>query len=164
MGKLIVVKDDGVSGNDKHAVTGQATNPSPPPPPTVPYGGIGTYAYKGGMTDGLSTFVKIGGQAVALVTSQSSLNSGETGATGGHYAPAGSDLTPPTPVAIPASLSFLPVVIGVGLPNASAGSALVTIGGVKVLLDGDKIDTCDNTGSANSTVTASGQSFVSCSA
>jgi hypothetical protein len=55
-------------------------------------------------------------------------------------------------------------VIGTGVPNAAAGSALLTVGGVKVLLDGDKIDTCDGTGSkGNSNVTAAGQSFVSCS-
>jgi hypothetical protein len=55
-------------------------------------------------------------------------------------------------------------VIGTGVPNTSAGSALLTIGGTKVLLDGDKIDTCDGTGGkGNSTVSAAGQSFVSCS-
>ena len=50
------------------------------------------------------------------------------------------------------------------MPNAAAGSSLLTVGGAKVLLDGDKIDTCDGLGvKANSTVTAMGQSFVSCS-
>jgi hypothetical protein len=100
---------------------------------------------------------------VALVTSKSSLNPGETAPpTGGHSGPAGSSFLPPTPVPIAISLSITDV-IGTGIPNASAGSSLLSIGGVKVLLDGDKIDTCDGLGTpANSTVTASGQSFVKC--
>lgn len=164
MGKLAVVKDDSVQGTDKHNVAGNATNPAPPPPPTVPYVGIGSYVYKGKMTDGLSTFVTFGGKPVALVTSKSSLNPGETAPSGGHGGPSGSNLTPPAPVAIPATLSIKDT-IGTGVPNAAAGSALLTIGGVKVLLDGDKIDTCDGLSiPANSTVTASGQSLVKCSA
>ena len=35
MGKLVVVKGDPVSGTDQHNVSGQATNPSPPPPTGV---------------------------------------------------------------------------------------------------------------------------------
>jgi hypothetical protein len=55
--------------------------------------------------------------------------------------------------------------IGTGVPNTGAGSTFVTIGGTKVLLDGDKIDTCDGLSvPANSTVTAEGQDFVNCSA
>jgi hypothetical protein len=162
MGKLVVVQGDAVKGTDTHTVAGSATNPAAPPP-TLPYAGTGSYTYNGAMTQALSTLVKIGGQPVALETSQSSLNPGEL--TGGGHAPAaGSDFIPPTPAPIPATLAFLPPIQGIGIPNAASGSALLTIGGVKVLLDGDKIDTCDGTGSANSTVTASGQSFVSCSA
>ena len=163
MGKLVVVQGDAVHGTDKHNVTGNATNPAPPPP-TVPYTGVGSYAYTGKVTDSLDTFLKIGGKPVALTTSKSSLNPGEAAPpAGGHSGPAGSGFTPPTPVLIAASLSITDV-IGTGVPNAAAGSALLTIGGVKVLLDGDKIDTCDGLGiPANSTVTAAGQSFVSCS-
>jgi uncharacterized Zn-binding protein involved in type VI secretion len=153
MGKLIVVQNDAVQGTDKHPVAGSATNPAAPPP-TVPYAGTGDYQYSGKMTVLLSTFVTIGGVPVALVTSQSSLD------PGAHLAPSGSNFTPPTPVPIPATLNFVPPVVGIGVPNAASGSALLTVGGVKVLLDGDKIDTCDGTGSANSTVTASGQTFV----
>jgi len=164
MGKLMVVQDDPVQGTDKHNVSGNATNPSAPPP-TVPYTGVGSYVYAGKMTDSLSTFVKIGGTPVALVTSKSSLNPGETAPpTGGHSAPTGSGFTPPSPAPIPLSLSITDV-IGTGVPNSAAGSALLTIGGIKVLLDGDKIDTCDGLGTTgNSTVTAVGQAFVSCSA
>jgi uncharacterized Zn-binding protein involved in type VI secretion len=133
--------------------------------------GIGSYKYNGSMTDSLSTFVQIGGKPVALVTSKSSLNPRETAPpTGGHSGPAGSGFTPgagsvattPSPLGPP--LLRITDVVGTGVPNAAAGSAPLTIGGVKVLLDGDKIDTCDGTGSkGNSNVTAGGQSFVSCS-
>jgi len=158
MGKLIVVKGDAVQGTDIHTVAGNATNPAAPPP-TVPYAGSANFSYKGAMTQALATFVTIGGVPVALTTSQSSLNPGEL-ASGGHAPASGSSFVPPTPVPIPNTLAFAPAVHGVGVPNAASGSALMTIGGVKVLLDGDKIDTCDGTGSANSTVTASGQSLV----
>jgi uncharacterized Zn-binding protein involved in type VI secretion len=162
MGKLVVVQNDAVQGTDTHNVSGNATNPGPPPP-TVPYVGTGKYVYTGKMTDSLSTFVKIGGKPAALVTSKSSLNPGETAPSGGHGGPSGSAFVPPAPVPIPATLAITDV-IGTGVPNASAGSALLTIGGTKALLDGDKIDTCDGAGGkANSTVTAAGQSFVSCS-
>ena len=166
MGKMVGVEGDAVRGTDKHNVSGNATNPSPPPaPPTVPYAGVGSYTYTGKMTDSLSTFVKIAGKPVALVTSKSSLNPTETvPPAGGHSGPAGSGFTPPTPAPIPLTLSITDT-IGTGIPNAAAGSALLTVGGVKVLLDGDKIDTCDGLHiPANSTVAASGQSFVSCSA
>jgi hypothetical protein len=162
MGKLVVVRGDTVAGADKHNVSGMATNP--PPPPTVPYTGVGSYKYAGSMTDGLSTFVRIGGKPAALVTSKSSLDPGETvPPTGGHSGPAGSGFVPPTPPPIPSTLMITDQ-IGIGVPNASAGSALLSVGGTKVLLDGDQMDTCDGTGGkANSTVTAVGQSFVSCS-
>lgn len=159
MGKLLVVQGDAVSGTDTHTIAGFFKAGSPPPP----YSGTGDYTYNGKITDGLSTFVKIGGKAVALVTSTSSLNSGETSKGGGHSPESGlpSKYVPPGPDT--STLQFVPPIKGVGVPNAAAGSALLTLGGVKVLLDTDKIDTCDGTGSANSTVTASGQSFVNCS-
>ncbi len=166
MGKMVVVKGDAVSGTDKHTVSGVVPNP-PPPGTTVPCTGTGSYTYNGAITSGLSTFVKIGGIPAALETSKSSLNPTETGPSGGHFALTGKNLalTPPgVPPNTPLSLAFMPAIVGVGVPNAASGSALLTVGGVKVLLDGDKMDTCDNTLSANSTVTASGQSFVSCSA
>jgi uncharacterized Zn-binding protein involved in type VI secretion len=163
MSKLVVVKSDAVQGTDTHNVSGNATNPAAPPP-TVPYTGTGRFQYLGSMTDGLSSFVKIGGKPVALVTSESSLNPGESSPPGGHHSgPQGSSFVPPTPAPIPLSLSITDP-IGTGVPNSGAGSAVLTIGGVKVLLDGDKIDTCDGAGGkANSTVTASGQAFVKCS-
>jgi hypothetical protein len=163
MGKLIVVQGDAVQGTDKHNISGTATNPAAPPP-TVPYVGVGSYVYKGKMTNNLSSLVTIGGNPVALVTSMSSLNPGETAPpAGGHSGPAGKGFTPAAPAPIATTLAITDV-IGIGVPNASAGSALLMIGGVKVLLDNDKIDTCDGLGNkANSNVTASGQSFVSCS-
>jgi hypothetical protein len=159
MGKLIVVQGDPVKGTDKHNVTGNATNPAAPPP-TVTYTGVGDFEYDGTLVNGLSTFAKIGGKPAALVSSQSQLD-----ATGqvNHTGPKGSNFQPPTPVPLPATLSITDT-IGTGTPSAGAGSAFVTIGSVKVLLDGDKIDTCDGLSTpGNSTVTAGGQSFVSCS-
>lgn len=169
MAKLVIVESDKVQGTDKHNVSGQATKPVPPPPPTTPYTGVGSYEYDGKMTDALSTFVKIGGKAVALVTSKSSLNPGETAPpTGKHSGPAGSNLTPPAPPGILPIIAISLVIndtIGTGVPNAAAGSALLTIDRVKVLLDNDKIDTCDGLGiPANSTVAASEQNLVKCSA
>jgi uncharacterized Zn-binding protein involved in type VI secretion len=159
MGKPVIVQGDSVKGKDKHKVTG----PAVPPPPGSTFSGTGDYQYVGGMTGNLSTFVKINGKPIALVTSQSSLNAGQTALGGGHNAASGTNFFPQSPVPVPASLNFVPPIVGTGVPNAAAGSSLLTIGGTKVLLDGDKIDTCDGTGAANSTVTATGQSFVSCS-
>lgn len=163
MAKLVVVQNDKVEGTDKHNVSGNATNPAPPPP-TVPYTGIGDFDYKGKMTDGLSDFVSIGGKPVATVDSKSSLNPGQTALGGGHHPTGGKNWLPPQPVPIPTSLSILDPV-GEGRPSAVSGSAFVSVGGKKLLLDGDKIDTCDGLAvPMNSTVTAEGQSFVSCSA
>jgi hypothetical protein len=160
MAKLVIVMGDDVKGTDRHNVSGKAT----PPPPGAVYTGIGSYKYAGAMTDGLSTFVTVDGKAIALVTSKSSLNPGETAPGGGHVGQAGTDFVPPAPAPILDPTLLITDPIGTGIPNAGAGSGLLTIGGVKVLLDGDKIDTCDGTGhTANSTVTAAGQSFVSCS-
>jgi hypothetical protein len=161
MGKLVVVKGDPVSGTDKHNVSGQATNPSPPPP-TVPYTGVADFKYDGAVTGQLSDFVRIGGVPLALVTSHSALNPGEdTSPTGKHSGPQGTNFVPPTPVPVASSLSITDTPLGTGVPNAGAGSALLTVNGVKVLLDADKIDTCSGVGaSADSTVTAQGQDFV----
>jgi hypothetical protein len=156
MGKLVVVKGDAVQGTDTHTVTWVS-----PPPASATVPGTADYQYAGNITAMLSTFVTMGGQPVALVSSQSSL---KPGAAGGHLPLLGTDLKPPAPPATPGSLVLVPPIIGVGKPNSASGSSLLTVGKVKVLLDGDKMDTCDGTGSANSTVTASGQNFVKCSA
>jgi hypothetical protein len=168
MGRLVVLQGDPVSGTDTHQVSGMATNPAPPPA-TVPYTGRGDYQYNGAVTRQLSDFVSIGGVPVALVTSQSTLNPGEdTPPTGKHTGPQGSKFVPPgnppvpgALVPIPSSLSITDTPLGTGVPNAGAGSALLTVGGVKVLLDTDKIDTCSGVGAkADSTVAAAAQSFV----
>src|SRR5262245_46676941 len=131
MAKLIVVEGDPVQGTDTHNVAGLGPNPAAPPP-TAPYIGTGRYQYVGKMTDSLSTFVKIGGKPVALVTSKSSLNPGETAPpAGGHSGPAGSGFvagagsTALTPTPITLSITDP---IGTGVPNAGAGSSLLTIG------------------------------------
>lgn len=163
MGKKIVVENDKVEGKDKHNVAGNATNPAAPPP-TIPYKGIGMFDYVGKMTDQLSDFVKIGGKAVALKTSKSSLNPGESAA--GKHAPLnGKNWLPPTPAPLVPTLKITDAV-GEGRPSQTSGSAFVTINSIPVLLDGDKIDTCDGVVPAmnmNSTVTAGNQDFVSCS-
>lgn len=169
MGKLVVVENDKVEGKDTHNVAGTGPNPAQPPvPPQVAFSGTGRFDYKGKMTDRLSDFVKIGGKPVALVTSRSSLNPGESAPGGGHHGASGSSFVPgagsmaPTPTAPTLSITD---VIGEGKPSATAGSTFVKVGGDKVLLDGDKIDTCDGLSvPMNSAVTSGGQSFVSCSA
>jgi hypothetical protein len=158
MNKLVVVANDKVEGTDKHKVSGQMSSGSPPPP----YSGVGDFDYVGKMTDGLSDFVRVDGQPVALVSSQSSLDPGEdVSPTGRHSGPMGSNFVPSGPN--PATLTITDPV-GAGDPNAAAGSTFVSVDGDAVLLDGDAIDTCDGTGMpANSTVTAENQDFVSCS-
>jgi uncharacterized Zn-binding protein involved in type VI secretion len=158
MGRFIVVKDDKVEGTDNHKVTGQVTTPSGP----VSYAGTGDFAYVGKMTDELSDFVKINGKPVALKSSKSSLNEGESGSSGKHYGPNGEKFTAPEPD--PSSLSIIDNPIGEGTPSGSSGSSFVKVGATAVLLDGDKIDTCGGSkGMKNSTVTAENQGFVSCS-
>jgi len=162
MGKLVVVKGDPVSGTDKHNVTGLAI----PPPPNSPYTGVGDFAYNGAITGQLSDFVTIGAVPVALVTSRSTLNTGEDiPPAGKHSGPQGTNFFPSTPAPDtstgPPFLSITDTPLGTGVPNAGAGSALLTVGGVKVLLDADEIDTCSGVGAkAGSTVTAQGQGFV----
>lgn len=160
MGTLVVVEQDPVVGTDKHNVAGAAT----PPPPGAPYAGIGDYDYTGSMTDQLADFLTIGGKPVVVVTSESSLDPGETiPPAGGHSGPAGSNFVPPSPAPVLPSLSITEPV-GTGTPSANAGSSFVTAGGSAVLLDGDSIDTCDGLSvPMNSTVSAIGQDFVSCS-
>jgi hypothetical protein len=170
MGKLVVVKGDPVSGTDRHNVSGSASIQSPPS--TVPYIGAGDFAYNGAITGQLSDFVTIGGVPVALATSRSTLNTGEdTPPAGKHSGPQGTNFVPPppppppptpgTPIPIPNTLSITDTPLGTGVPNAGAGSALLTVGGAKVLLDADKIDTCSGVGAkADSAVTAQGQDFV----
>jgi hypothetical protein len=161
MGKLVVVKGDPVSGTDTHNASGQATNPSPPPP-TVAYTGTADFQYDGAVTGQLSDFVRIGGVPVALVTSRSTLNPGEdTAPSGKHSGPQGRNFVPTAPVPVASTMSITDTPLGTGVPNAGAGSAVLTVGGVKVLRDADKIDTCSGVGKkAGSTVTAQGQDFV----
>jgi hypothetical protein len=160
MGRLVVVRGDPVSGTDTHNVSGM-TGSSPP----VAYTGVGDYTYTGSVTDALSDFVTVGGVPVALVTSKSSLDPGQTvPPSGGHSGPAGSNFVPPAPAPNPVTLSIVDSPLGTGVPNAGAGSGVLTVGGVKVLLDADEIDTCSGVGApAGSTVTAQGQDFVTCS-
>ncbi len=165
MGTLIVVDGDKVEGTDMHSVSGDATNPAAPsPPPTVPYVGVAYFDYKGKMTDELSDFVNIGGEAVAVFASKSSLDPGEDAPPAGkHSGPQGSNFIPPAPVPIPPTLS-IDDPVGEGVPSATAGSSFVSINGSAVLLDGDSIDTCDGLSiPMNSTVTAENQDFASCS-
>jgi uncharacterized Zn-binding protein involved in type VI secretion len=157
----LVVEGDPVQGTDKHTVMGQAKNPSPPPP-TVPYQGVGSFTYEGAMRERLSDLVRIDGAPVALTTSKSRLNVGEdVPLTGRHSGAKGSGFDPAEPAPITDALLKITDPIGEGAPSADAGSGLVSVGGHPVLLDGDAIDTCDGLGgTANSTVTSSTQDFV----
>ena len=110
---------------------------------------------------------KIDGRPVALKSSRSSLNPGETAPPAGkHSGPAVKNPTPslstPVTATVPSLKSDDPV--GEGKPSASAGSVFVKVAGTAVLLDDDKIDTCDGFSvPMNSKVTAEKQDFVSCS-
>ncbi len=160
MPKLIVVENDKVEGTDTHNVSGNATSPAPA---TVPFVGTASFDYVGKMTDQLSDFVKIDGKPVALTSSKSSLNPGEA-ASGKHAGLNGKNFQPAAPnTPIPPSMSITDPV-GEGRPSATAGSSFVTVDSTPVLLDADKIDTCDGLSvPMNSTVTAENQSFVNCS-
>jgi hypothetical protein len=152
MGTLVTVEGDPVTGTDTHAVTGTFPNGNP-------YSGTGDFTYAGSITGGLCDFVRVGGKPLALVTSTSTLDPGEAGTR--HNALNGSNYNPST---IPPALLFAPPIVGDGAPSAGVGSSFVAAGGVKVLLDGDDIDTCNIPGGkASSTVAAQGQDFVSCS-
>ena len=106
MGKLIVVQDDKVEGTDKHNVSGDATNPSPPPL-TIPYVGVADFDYKGKITDDLSDFTSIERTAVAVVDSKSTLEPGEDSPPAGkHSGPLGSNFVPPAPVPIMHTSTF----------------------------------------------------------
>ncbi|MFG1643357.1 hypothetical protein ACGFMK_23935 [Amycolatopsis sp. NPDC049252] len=154
MGKLVVVEGDPVTGNDIHHVSGTDSQGHP-------YLGTGKFAYNGSVTARLSDFVSIGGTPVALVASGSSLGSAET-ATGGHGPLSGSEFSAPGP-APNSPVTFLDVPLGAGAPSSGAGSGLLTVGGVKVLLDGDGFDTCGPAPTtAASSVAAQGQDFVTC--
>jgi len=165
MGTLIVVDGDKVEGTDKHNISGSGTDPSIPGPNT--FSGIADFDYKGSMTDELSDFVSIGGKALALVSSKSSLDPGEDSA-GGHSATSAKSIVAiPPPTITPGTETATSITdsIGEGTPSAGMGSTFVKAGGTAVLLDGDSIDTCDGLMiPMNSSVTASEQDFVSCSA
>ncbi len=165
MAKLVVINQDTVEGTDRHNVSGDATNPaSPPGPPTIPYVGVAEFDYKGKMTDDLSDFVTIGGEAVAIVDSKSSLDPGEdVPPAGKHSGPQGSSFLPPVPAPIAPTIG-IDDPVGEGTPSAISGSSFVSVGGSAILLDGDSIDTCDGLSiPMNSSVTAENQDFVSCS-
>lgn len=161
MGKLVVTKGDPVKGTDTHKVFGSTTTS---PPTTSMW--TGEFTYQGSITEDLSALVTIGGRRVALVTSRSTLDPGEdVPPTGGHSGPKGQNFQPLTPAPQVPTLGITDVPLGTGRPNAAAGSALVTVNGDKVLLDGDPMDTCSGIGAtAGSKVTARNQSFVTCSA
>ena len=153
MAKLVVVKGNPVEGTDTHNVTGSIGN--------SPYTGTGDYKYHGSVTDKLSGLVTIAGTPVALVTSRSSLNPGEDTPAGAHGGPQGSNFNP---AGTPSPVSIIDTPLGTGVPSSGAGSGVLTVNGVKVLLDGDKLDTCGPTPTkAASAVTAQGQDFVTCS-
>jgi uncharacterized Zn-binding protein involved in type VI secretion len=166
MGKLIIVENDKVEGTDKHNVQGPGTTTTTPPSQAT-YIGVGDFDYAGKMTDQLSDFVKIAGKPVALKSSKSSLNPGESTPTAGkHSGPMGKNLVPPdTGPIIPTKPSLqITDPVGDGNPSASSGSSFVKVNSTAILLDGDKIDTCDGLSiPMNSTVTAEKQDFVSCS-
>jgi hypothetical protein len=155
MAKLVVVRNDPVDGTDTHPVTGQ-TNTNPP----ATYAGTGEYGYQGAVTEGLSDFVTVGGAAVALVTSTSTLRQDGTSA---HEAASGKNFTAPPPIT--STLEFVSSKgVGDGTPSEGAGSTLLTAGGQKVLLHGDSFDTCGiDGGKASSTVAADGQDLLTCS-
>jgi hypothetical protein len=166
MGKRIVVENDKVEGTDKHNLSGPGVTPPPASSPTT-YTGVGSFDYAGKMTDQLSDFVKIDGKPVALKDSKSSLNPGESAPPAGkHSGPAVKNPLPPLTAPIIATVPALKIddAVGEGRPSATAGSAFVKVGSTAVLLDADKIDTCDGLGiPMNSTVTSEKQDFVSCS-
>ena len=161
MSRLVIVENDPVRGTDTHNVTG--VDSSAPP---NPYTGTGDFDYEGAMTERLVDFVRIAGMPVAVVSSGSRLNKGQDAPpVGKHSGPMGSNFTPAAPAPNTATLVITDAQLGAGVPNAGAGSVLLTIGGVKVLLGTDEIDTCSGVGAtAGSTVTATGQDFVTCSA
>lgn len=167
MGKLVVVENDKVEGTDKHNLTGPGNTVPPPPPVPATYVGVGSFDYVGKMTDQLSDFVKIDGKPVAVKTSKSSLNPGETAPPAGkHSGPAVKNPVQPLDAPIKAIVPSLQITdpVGEGKPSGIAGSKFVKIASTAVLLDADKIDTCDGLSiPMNSTVTAENQSFVSCS-
>lgn len=166
MGKLIVVENDKVEGKDKHNIAGGGTTTSAPPS-GCPYKGIATFDYVGKMTGQLSDFVKIGGKPVAVKTSTSSLDPGESAPSGKHGGPQASSPLPPiaSPCNVPAAALSITDPVGTGKPSSTAGSSFVKIASVAVLLDSDKIDTCDGLSiPMNSTVTAEKQDFLKCSA
>jgi hypothetical protein len=166
MGRLVVLKGDPVNGTDTHNVTGTGPGQNSS---SDPFTGTGDYTYTGAITDRLSDFATVNGIPIALVTSGSSLDPGEaTPPTGGHSGPKASKFTPakgcPVAAPDPSTTAVITDAVGPGTPNSGAGSALLTVGGTKVLLDSDAIDTCSGTGQkADSKVTAQGQELVTCS-
>lgn len=170
MGKRIIVENDKVEGTDTHNVAGDAINPAAPPP-SIPGTWTAQFDYAGKITGQLSDFVKIKGIPVALKNSESALNPGEDAAPNGkHSGPQGKSFTPvPPTTTLPFEATKLVSLqitdpVGEGKPSATAGSRFVSVGGIAVLLDQDKMDTCDGLSNPmNSAVTSGNQDFVSCS-
>ena len=147
MAKIVVARDK-VDGADKHQVNITVSG--------NPAVGVGDYDYKGEVSTGLSDFVSVDGTFVGLVSSGSKLRSDGVSA---HAAPGATSVTP-TPDGAPVSF-VVPAGVGDGVPSSGTGSPLFTVGGVKVLLDGDKFDTCGiATGIGKASVAASGQDWV----
>jgi hypothetical protein len=168
MGKKVIVENDKVEGTDKHNVSGMGqTIPPPPPVAPYPYMGVASFDYVGKMTGQLSDFVKIDGKPAAVKTSTSSLDPGESSPGGKHGGPQAKSPTPPlstSSYSVQASALSIIDPVGTGRPSTTAGSSFVKIASVAVLLDSDKIDTCDGLSiPMNSTVAAGEQDFVSCS-
>ncbi|WP_435592814.1 hypothetical protein [Nocardia sp. bgisy118] len=160
MGKLLIVANDPVRGTDTHTVAGSDTSTPP-----ITYTGTGDFEYNGAITDRLSDLVSIDGTPIALLTSGSTLNTGESQPPAGkHSGPQGGNFTPAAPAPNKATLQITDKPLGVGSPSADAGSTVLSVDGVRVLLDSDHIDTCSGVGAtAGSSVTAAGQSFVTAS-
>ncbi|MEU0405896.1 hypothetical protein ABZ318_38000 [Streptomyces sp. NPDC006197] len=161
MDRRVIVQGDPVLGTDTHNVTGPVLTT-----PLTTYFGTADFDYHGTITDAVSDFLTIDGRPVALVTSRSTLDPGEDKAPSGKHAGlSGHNFLPASPPLLDRSKVIITdAPLGGGSPNAAAGSAVLTVNGVKVLLDNDPMDTCSGVGAqAGSKVTAKGQSLVTCS-
>ena len=163
MGRALIVENDPVRGTDTHNVSGSNTNAPPDP-----YTGTGDYDYDGAMTERLIDFVtdrrderSPWSPAGARCSTRTRTAAGGEGTQARRAATSRRRRRRRTP----RRWSITDAPLGTGVPNAGAGSTLLTVDGVQVLLDGDDIDTCSGVGApAGSTVTATGQDFVTCSA
>lgn len=136
--KKLVVKDDQVSGTDKHDVTIQVGN--------SPQSGTATYDWKGPVRAEKAPFFTIGGKAVATVDDKADLQSPHV-LTAGTPSPAG---TITAWVGSPSNDAH---------PASGAGSTFFKAGGAYVLLDSDKFSGCQGNDS-NLTVAATADFFT----